>query len=175
MMARMGRLLAMAVGVAALAGAASGQVSSREVAAVWHKLPRPRLAVAPTDKAPEIDGRIGEAEWAAASVVTDFIGTDSPKWRGVAGFDYPAARTTVRVTHDAKGLYLAFRCEEPQIETLQVTGEEKRDSALWRDDCVELFLAPPGAGCHYHFIFNSRGWTYDARNSPGAKRGSDWN
>jgi len=164
----------MAAGVAALAGGASGQVSSRKVAAVWHKLPRPRLSVAPTPAAPAIDGRIGEAEWRAASVVTDFIGTDSPKWRGVAGFDYAAARTTVRVTHDAKGLYVAFRCGEPEIETLQVTGEKKRDGALWRDDCVELFLAPPGAGCHYHFIFNSRGWTYDARSSPATKRGSDW-
>jgi len=155
--------------------AARAEVTSREVRDIWGKLPAPRLAVAPTKASPKIDGRLGEAEWGAASVATGFVGADSPKWKGVGGFDVVAAQTAARVTHDAKCLYVAFRCEEPEIETLKVLGEAKRDGPLWRDDCVELFLVPPAAKHRFHFIVNSKGWVYDAKSSPTVKKGSDWN
>ncbi|HUS91483.1 MAG TPA: sugar-binding protein [Phycisphaerae bacterium] len=172
-MTRDGFLLASLLG-ACFAAPAAAEVSSRDVEAIWDRLPRPRLAVAATKAPPKIDGKIDDDEWSAASVATGFLGTDSPKWRGLAGFDYAAAQTTVRVTHDAKCLYVAFRCDEPEIETLQVTGTRPRDGALWRDDCVELFLQPPGAEHHFHLIVNSKGWVYDAKNSPTVKKGADW-
>ena len=42
----------------------------RQIEAVWHRLPRPRLAVAQARRAPTIDGKIQAAEWATASRIT---------------------------------------------------------------------------------------------------------
>ena len=154
---------------------AIAQPTPEEIKAIWHKLPRPRMAVAPTKDAPILDGEIGRGEWGAASAVTDFIGSGSPKWKGVAGYDLVSAQTRVHVTHDAKALYVAFHCDEPEIETLQVTDDVRRDGSLWRDDCVELQIAPPGATHYFHVIVNSKGWVYDAKVAPGKKPDKAWN
>lgn len=169
------RLLAVCAASLFVPVVAAAQPTSRQIRDLWHKLPRPRVAVAHTKAPPVIDGRIAQNEWRAASVLTGFVGTDAPKWKGVAGYDLASAQTTVRVTYDATCLYVAFRCDEPEIETLQVTGKPGRDGALWRDDCIELFLKPPAGEHHVHVIVNSKGWVYDARNSPNVRRGSDWN
>ena len=161
--------------VLALTGACRAQPTAETMADLWPVLPPPRLAVAPTGTPPTIDGKVADAEWEAASVIDGFLVTDSPRAKGVAGFDRPLAGTRVRVTHDARHLYVAFRCEEPEIETLQVRGTQERDGPLWRDDCVEVFLQPPGADGHVHFIINSKGWLFDARAGAGGKSGSDWN
>lgn len=143
--------------------AARAEVSPRAIEALWHKLPRPRLAVAPTPVPPTIDGKIGEKEWQAASRATGFIGIEHPKWKGIGGFDRVDAQTTVWATYDATSLYVAFRCAEPEIETLVVKQKkEPRDGALWWDDCVELFLVPPG-DARIHLILNSKGEVYDAK------------
>lgn len=162
---------------AAMAPGTRGNVeaSAQEIEALWHRLPRPRLAVARTDRPPDIDGKIRDEEWQTASKATGFVGTDSPRWKGAAGFDFVGAQTVVQVTYDGTCLYVAFRCEEPEIETLKVHGRPGRDGSLWNDDCIELFLAPPKAGFRYHFIINSKGWIYDSRMTPSETRGKGWN
>ncbi len=155
--------------------AARADVASRDIRDLWPALPKPRLALAPTPKPPAIDGTVGEAEWRAASTAREFIGVDAPKWKGVAGFDYVSAQTTVHVTYDARKLYVAFRCDEPEIETLAVNSQPLRDQPLWRDDCVELFVRPAGAKRYAHFIINSKGYVYDALQVAGEKSGKDWN
>jgi len=159
-----------------LAGVAHAQVSPQQIKAIWHKLPRPRVAVAPTPRPPAIDGKIDVEEWAAGSKLTDLIGIEAPRWKGIGGFDLVTAQTAVWVTYDKKSLYVAFRCEEPEIETLVVKKQKvPRDGSLWWDDCVELFLSPTNSEAHCHFIINSKAGIYDAKNAPGEKRGSGWN
>ncbi len=154
--------------------AVRAEVSPRVIEALWHKLPKPRLAVAPTPNPPAIDGTIDEKEWQAASQATDFIGTEHPKWKGIGGFDLVDAQTTVFATYDGTHLYVAFRCAEPEIETLVVKQKKQsRDGALWWDDCVELFLVPPG-DARYHLILNSKGEAYDAKAGKG-KSDRGWN
>ena len=151
---------------------AQAQVSSQQIEALWRK---PRVAVPSTGKPPTIDGKVEDAEWAAASKLTGFIGVDTPRWKGVAGFDLVSAQTTVWVTCDKENLYVAWRCEEPEIETLVVKQQKTpRDGSLWWDDCVELFLSPTNSDAHFHFIINSKAGVYDAKNAPGEKRGAAW-
>jgi len=156
-------------------GALAAEVSPEQIDALWGKPLRPRIAVAPTERPPTIDGKIEELEWRAASKVGQFIGSDAARWKGVPGYDYVSAQTTVFVTHDRENLYVAFRCDEPEIETLKLEGTVmKRDAPIWNDDCVELFLAPPGAGFHYHFIVNWKSWVYDAKEAGKTDSGREW-
>ncbi|MFP4056044.1 MAG: sugar-binding protein [Candidatus Brocadiia bacterium] len=156
-------------------GVAGAAVSPPDIEALWHKLPPPRLALAPTATPPAIDGEIGEEEWRDASQVTDFVGIDHAKWKGTGGFDHVDAQSWVFVTYDASYLYVAFRSVEPETETLKVKPrEDPHDGDLWWDDCVELFLAPPDLEGHVHLIVNSQGAVYDARNPPGVRRGKGW-
>jgi len=165
----------LALAALGLATAARAEVSPQQIRAIWAKLPRPRVAAMATAKPPAIDGKIDAKEWAAASRVADFIGVETPRWKGVAGHDLVSAQTTVWVTYDAANLYVAFRCEEPEIETLVVKPQKvARDAALWWDDCVEIFIDPPGEG-DYQIILNSKAAIFDAKYLPGGKSDRAWN
>jgi hypothetical protein len=172
---RKAMLAALLVGFVLGGATVHAQVSPQAVGAVWHQLPKPRLAIAPAPRPPVIDGRIAPDEWQAASRAGQFVGAASPKWKGIGGFDWADVQTTVWVTYDRACLYAALRCEEPEIETLRAQAVPERDGPLWNDDCVEVFLLPPGSEARFHIIVNSKGWVYDARNTDEKKRGSDWN
>jgi hypothetical protein len=102
--------------------------------------------------APAVDGQFSQAEWTGAAAVSGFVTHDDAK---------PAARSTeVHVGHDATRLYVAYVCHgqaQPQA------SRRPHDGAVWEDDCVELFLQPPGGDTYYHFAVNAAGSLFEAR------------
>ena len=71
--------------------------------------------------------------------------------------------TTVTVRCDKKKLYVTFQCKA-QMPLL--TKYSERDSAIWNDDCVEVFIADSvkSSSNMYHFILNSNNIVYDEKN-----------
>jgi hypothetical protein len=56
---------------------------------------------------------------------------------------------------------VAAECDEPQIEALKTTYTA-HDSAIYADDCIELFMDPAGDGRYYHhFVVNAVGAWHD--------------
>ncbi len=94
---------------------------------------RPALGVAGTAGAPVIDGRLDDACWARASVITGFRQIEPHP--GAAPTEY----TEVRVTYDADHLYVAFRCDDRapgEIRARQMQHDSRDES----DDLVRLVL-----------------------------------
>jgi Domain of unknown function (DUF5916)/Carbohydrate family 9 binding domain-like len=90
-----------------------------------------QITVAPTADAPEIDGVVGDGEWAGAGRAAGFIQYE-PR-RGAAGTE----RTEVLVLQDAEALYVAFRVWDSGEPTAQLT---RRDAELTSDDAVGIVL-----------------------------------
>jgi len=110
----------------------------------------PRLSAPPT-----IDGVLAEGEWAGAGRATGFVGLN----RNALVED----QTTVFVGHDEEGLYVAFECTDPQRRPLVGTFVE-RDSAVYQEDAVDIFLQPgPGDYPYYQLIANCVGTRFDMR------------
>ncbi len=110
----------------------------------------PRIA------APKIDGKLDDSEWKGA-ITGELVIAGS----GAA----PAEKTLYRIGGDDKNLYLAFCCNESNIKGIKTTftHEDNRDSALYSDDCVEIFIDPfnDGISGKYQFIINSKGVFFD--------------
>jgi len=88
------------------------------------------ILVAPlVDAAPKIDGVLDDATWMKAQPLRDW----AYKNKGVAH------QTEGWICRDKENLYFAARCFEDTLGGL-VTKFEGR--ALWKDDCIELFIVP---------------------------------
>ena len=87
------------------------------------------LVAPPVDAAPKIDGVLDDAAWAKAQPL-----------RGWAFKNKAVAHQTVGwICRDQSNFYFAARCFEDNLGGL-VTKFEGR--ALWKDDCIELFIVP---------------------------------
>jgi hypothetical protein len=84
---------------------------------------------------PSIDGDVSKDAWAAVPWIEM-----PPSSLGKA-----EASTRVRLGYDAKNLYFAFECNEPRMDEMKVI-EYGRDGRAYNTECVEIFLAPDGAG-----------------------------
>lgn len=77
-----------------------------------------------------IDGQLNESDWKNA--------------RDVGKFRFPwytagkKEQTVAKMLWDDRNLYLSYRCEDAHISA----EHTRRDSPVYRDDCVELFTAP---------------------------------
>ena len=108
-----------------------------------------------TDTPPVIDGKLDDACWSQANVVTDF--TD---YR----IEQPAKEQTfVRVLYDDENLYIAFECIEPDPN--RIVGVERRyDQSLREEDYVSVqFDTFHDHRCTYIFTLNTLGTRRDAR------------
>lgn len=114
------------------------------------------LACRRTKTAPKIDG--GLDEWEKADQAVDFM---------LAGpvAVYPlnsGFQARVVLLYDDQNLYLGARLEEPPNYKRHTTAVG-RDSAVYSDDALEVFLAPiPGKAEYYHLCVNASGAIYDA-------------
>ena len=103
--------------------------------------------------APVIDGILADAGWNDAARTAQFIKTDNS---GVA-----EQSTTARIGFDDYYLYVAFDCQDTDPAGIVMQATE-RDSAVYHDDCVELFVDPTGRRESYrHFIVSAAGVVYD--------------
>jgi len=109
---------------------------------------------------PNIDGKLDEPAWQNLPVlkithpcVTHFKKEDLLKFPG-----------TIRIGYDDKALYIAYHCVEENLSALNVR-HEKRDSAVWDDDCADFVILPVGLSKDQflHYIVNAAGVMYDAK------------
>jgi hypothetical protein len=117
---------------------------------------RPDLAPIPTYEvhrakiAPIIDGRLDDAAWRAAKPVTFVF-----PWADQTG---KKQKTLARLTWDNDNLYVAYECEDSDI----IAVHTERDDPTYKDDAVELFIAPPGVKNLYVGLeMNARAALYD--------------
>ena len=103
---------------------------------------------------PVIDGRLDDPGWQACAQLLPFIEAE--------GTGLAKTQTRALVFHNDRALFIAFRCDEPKVAELHAHCK-KRDSGVWRDDCVEVFLQRPGQNGFYQITVNSLGTVYDAK------------
>jgi hypothetical protein len=77
----------------------------------------------------KIDGKLDEEAWRQAG---SFL------LRSADGKREASRRTTVRILHDRERIYVAFECEDPDVWT----DHRGRDSHMWTEDVVEVFIDP---------------------------------
>jgi hypothetical protein len=94
-----------------------------------------------------IDGRLDEPSWQAAPWSTPFVDIVSGE---PAFFD-----SRVKLLWDERCLYLGYRAEETHIRGT-LTG---RDSRIWEDNDVELFIA--GKDAYYELEINALNTIYE--------------
>ena len=109
-----------------------------------------------TSAPPQIDGKLNEEIWKYLP--------ELPGMRTRNG--HPAkVLTGIKLCYDNKYIYIAGIANEPSMKTI-VANYDQRDLPVYSDDCVEFIIQPSGrTGNYYHFIINSLGTIYDAKNS----------
>ncbi len=79
---------------------------------------------------PKIDGKLNDQVWQSAVPVS------LKENRSGQTVQDPLLATTVMVCHDDSTLYIAFRCNDPDIWTTFT----ERDQHLWEEEAVEVFI-----------------------------------
>lgn len=111
---------------------------------------------------PRLDGRTADRAWQDRTRLGDFI--------LVGGRAEPTQPTDVCLGTTDEGLWLAFSCREPEKNRARPKCST-RDSAVWEDDSVEIFLDTNfDRKTYYQFILNTAGVQYD-----GKEKDSSWN
>ncbi len=111
------------------------------------------INVAKTTTPPQIGELDADPAWADATRISGFF-------RAEHGGKPAERQTEARLLYDDQNLYLLMKMDEPETRFLTAAGAG-RDSRVWNDDCVEIFISPV-EGRTYHFIVNSSGAWYDA-------------
>ncbi|MFW6171241.1 MAG: carbohydrate-binding family 9-like protein [Planctomycetota bacterium] len=128
---------------------------------------RPRHVISRASTTITIDGRLDEAAWKAAKSVGDF---KFPWWE-----NGKKEQTVAKLLWDDTHLYVCYRCEDAHIWA----EHTERDSAVWLDDCVEIFVAPnPDQPDNYFNIeMNVRGVFLDQHHPEGPEKEitEEWN
>lgn len=86
-----------------------------------------------------LDGQFKESAW---------DGTLAYPLREIQTGRQPAVPTTFRAIWDdgqdgdpgSGSIYFAIRCEEPDMDALNVTAEQADDPRIWNGDCIELLI-----------------------------------
>ena len=121
---------------------------------------QPLLTAYRAEQAPVIDAQLNEPCWQAAVASSQFL--------LATGDGLPAERTIVRLCWTPTHLYVGIEAHEalldPVLNMLHKVRAEGtgRDASVFGDDCVELFLQPPGQP-YCHFAANSAAGTYEGR------------
>ena len=96
-------------------------------------------------KAPALSCRVGDRQWRNASCIGGFE----------TGSGEVAVNKTFAKLLIAEGkLFVRYICYDKDITKLK-QDHTLSDSDVWRDDSVELFLAPAEGTTYYHYIINS--------------------
>lgn len=79
-----------------------------------------------------IDGKLNEDVWEAASKINDFRRT---------GGTVPAnPKTEFKITYDDNNIYVAFICNEPDMKNIQTQKLPKDDPRIYEGNAVEIFF-----------------------------------
>ncbi len=89
-----------------------------------------QIGVPIVERAPVIDGDLGDAAWRQATHIERF---------SLIKGGEPQQQTEAWICADAANLYIAFKCHENNVRhmTANVTQDNGK---VWEDDCVEVFI-----------------------------------
>ncbi|MCK5802417.1 MAG: hypothetical protein KAI66_06275 [Lentisphaeria bacterium] len=107
-----------------------------------------------TNTAPVMDGKLDDAVWKQAPLVSGFIlfGKDS----------LAPAQTSFRLLWDEKNLYLAVHCDEPEMVKLNPVRYVHDDHDVFHGEAIEFFVDPNHThSIYYQLAFNVAGSLYD--------------
>ncbi len=131
----------------------------------------PVLDIARAPFPPELNGKLTGQAWELASVADNFL------LRGGGGA--PVSQTSVKLLWDENNLYLGLRSESGLLDPGAGRMEEFKadatdnEGSLWRDDHVEVFIAPGGSPELYkHFAVNALGTGYEGKMTDGGWSGA---
>ncbi len=106
-----------------------------------------RLQIKALDKAPEINGELGDA-WKAATPFSDFKHYQGKKL---------TQKTDGFIGYFEGALYMAFICWENKMDSV-IAAAKKNDSVIYGDDCIEIFMDTNNdLKTYYQFQVNSLG------------------
>lgn len=126
--------------------------------AQFRQPPNLRLTCPSVQTPPNVDGRLDDAAWAGAALIEHL--------------DKQTPGTTVRLCVDERALYVGVLCEHRDGQPPQAQQVD-RDGALWRDDCIEIWIAPDlNRVVNYQFAVNAANSFYDAMNYGGRGQSS---
>ncbi len=117
----------------------------------------PILAAMRVNEPLQVNGTLDDPAWQRAPV------TDQFGLYRVSG-QRPACRTEVRALYDERAFYLSVVCYEPAMDEVS-NPHHIRDSNVFEDDCVELFLDPKRTFTqNFEFELGAEGGILDCRN-----------
>jgi hypothetical protein len=120
---------------------------------------RPTIEASRIQTAPLIDGLLDDEAWRGTPKPTGEWLSYNP----LHGSSIPQ-HTKVWIAHDAKYLYFAFQCDDPEPSRIK-TSVTRRDN-IWSDDWVGLSLDALGTGqTSYHLMVNPSGIQLDMINT----------
>ena len=129
----------------------------------------PPVSALRVEQPPAMDGKLDDPVWKEAKWQEGFteLGTGKP------------AETLTRfaVAYDDRFLYVAIRSSEPNLDKLKAKVTKRDALDLYRDDSVELFVAPgPQRTDYYQYDVNPKGTVADAvGRQSGTVREASWN
>ena len=137
--------------------------------------PVPTLKAVKTSQPPQIDGKLTDPCWQEAAQADKFT---------LLPGGAPQAQTTAYLLYDDAAIYIAMKCQEPQMDAIKARATQ-RDQGVVGDDCVEIFIQPDETVLtYYHFGLNSKAVQFDQSSimgnswnpewQAGASAGSDW-
>jgi len=138
-----------------------------------HALRFPVATIPLIERAPAVDGKVDDAEWAGAAALPDFMTLDARRHEGVA----PRYRTRVWLQYDREALYIAVRAEYPDWVKEDVAVSTKHDETSGREAHFDFFLNPGvqwDAGEFWHFCGNPTGVLFE-RHLANHALGMAWN
>ncbi|HCA45975.1 MAG TPA: hypothetical protein DEP45_01090 [Armatimonadetes bacterium] len=106
---------------------------------------------------PMIDGDLSDACWDEAAFIGD------RHWRMYNEPGDAKMATDVWCAYDDEKLYVALRCETPDVSRL-VANITERDGFVWRDDSAEIFVDwGHDHSTYYEYNINPKGVVFDAK------------
>jgi hypothetical protein len=127
-----------------------------------------RSAVIPRlkqEQTPRLDGVLDEKIYQELPWQENFV----PNSLAIQGQGLVGATSTF-TAYDDQNLYIAFRCNEPNMKGQEVSGST-RDSSVYAGESVEIFVLQPGQpvddldAVFYHLILNPNNAQWDALNT----------
>ncbi len=105
-----------------------------------------------------LDGIMDEPAWKEAEPI--WLNSSKPS-------NKVEVHTRIKMLQDNEFLYFGFEADEPETARMLTLDNRKPDSSeVWRDNGVEIFLsADLSSDFIYQFIFNSKGFKSDMKNS----------
>jgi len=104
---------------------------------------------------PIMDGKLsGDPFWDGVTQSSDFLDLGD-------GNKPSPLKTWFKMAYTKDALYIGVWCEEPQMD--EIISEEKSDGEVWRDDGLEIFLAPPSVDSYFQFVLNTSEARYSSQ------------